>query len=192
MMSECLACSILRQMRLNGLRTMSNTEHGICTDRWKRASDDELFSTDERSRIMARIKGTGTVSEERLYEIVREVHGHMWKILCSGSSLPGTPDLVAPSLKQAIFADGCFFHLRPVHSRIPKSSTEYREHRLTRTVIRDRSRRAEIRGMGYGVWRVWEHDLRPTTVSRTTDRRRKRLDDRRARFGFRVPRCVAR
>lgn len=111
-----------------------------------------------RSRNMSRIRSQGTTPEQRLYKIVRKAAGR--RITKRNvKELPGQPDLLIPSLRIVIFADGCFFHSCPDHGHLPKSNARYWKPKLARNQMRDARSRRRLRRMGYSVWRVWEHDL---------------------------------
>lgn len=123
----------------------------------------DIFTRERRSEIMSRIPSNGTIPEERLFEAVRSILGPRWRIDRNVNSLPGRPDIVIPSLKVAVFLDGCFYHRCPVHGRDPKTNREYWVPKLANNVRRDRRNRRALRRMGFSVLRFWEHDLKPRT-----------------------------
>jgi DNA mismatch endonuclease (patch repair protein) len=119
----------------------------------------DVYTPEKRSRIMAAIRSSGTAPEEHLYSIVRGALGRRWRIDRNVRALPGQPDIVIPSLRLAIFLDGCFYHCCPRHGRIPKSNRAYWAPKLARNVCRDRANSRALRRIGFGVWRIWEHAL---------------------------------
>lgn len=127
----------------------------------------DVFTKIKRSQIMSRIRSTATTPERRLYVVVRELLGHRWKIELNVSRLPGKPDLVVPSLKLVVLADGCFYHSCNRHGHEPKSNREYWVPKLLRNKRRDVESRKKLRSLGFEVVRIWEHDLKRTTVNRT-------------------------
>lgn len=139
----------------------------------------DTLTKKQRSRLMSRIRSSGTKPEKILRRMMEELSGI--SISRNVRSLPGTPDLYLPGLSLAVFTDGCFWHRCPIHGRMPKSRTRFWRAKLSRNVERDRESRAALRGMGITVWSVWEHDLKPEALSRTRRnlrRRVKRLMDR--------------
>lgn len=130
----------------------------------------DRFSKRKRSEIMSRIRSTGTKPEERLYRIARTVLGHRPDVKKHVSYLPGNPDLYIPSLRLALFADGCFFHGCPTHGHIPKSNEQYWKEKISRNCLRDKRSRAALRRKGVSVWRCWEHDLQPSRLPIATKR----------------------
>ena len=85
----------------------------------------DIFTREKRSAVMANIRAHGSKPEERLYRLVRGVLGHRWRIDRNVEGLPGRPDVIIPSLRLVLLADGCFFHMCPQHGRIPDSHREY-------------------------------------------------------------------
>jgi DNA mismatch endonuclease (patch repair protein) len=136
----------------------------------------DIFTPGKRSAIMSRIRSCGTVPEASLYECVRQVLGHSRRVDKNVRVLPGKPDCVVPSLRLAIFVDGCFYHSCPLHGHTPKSNKAYWKPKLQRNRRRDRINRRELRKMGFAVWSFWEHDLKKRELGNLTSRLRRRLN----------------
>src|SRR5580698_284189 len=98
----------------------------------------DCFSEEFRSDVMSRIRSTGSKPEDRLVEIVRRVLGPKWRIDRNVRGLPGCPDVVVPSLRLCIFADGCFFHGCPSHWRPPATRREYWVPKIEGNIRRDK------------------------------------------------------
>ncbi|SNS43346.1 T/G mismatch-specific endonuclease [Geodermatophilus saharensis] len=74
--------------------------------------------------------------------------------------LPGArvrPDIVFTRRKVAVFVDGCFWHVCPVHGRQPTRNEWYWTPKLRRNVERDEQANAALQDAGWSVVRVWEH-----------------------------------
>jgi len=67
------------------------------------------------------------------------------------------PDLVFTRSRVAVFVDGCFWHVCPVHGRQPTHNEWYWTPKLKRNVERDRQADAALRSAGWRVVRIWEH-----------------------------------
>jgi DNA mismatch endonuclease (patch repair protein) len=67
------------------------------------------------------------------------------------------PDIVFTRKRVAVFVDGCFWHLCPVHGRKPKVNDWYWGPKLQRTVERDLAATAALEAAGWAVVRLWEH-----------------------------------
>ena len=74
--------------------------------------------------------------------------------------LPGTPDLVFPSGKVAVFVDGCFWHGCPVHYRTPGTNAAFWDAKIRRNQERDRRADRELRATGWVVVRLWSHQIK--------------------------------
>lgn len=76
--------------------------------------------------------------------------------------LPGTPDLVLPKYKTAIFVNGCFWHGHEgcKYFRLPKSNVEFWKEKIERNIERDRESMQALLDLGWNVIRVWECELR--------------------------------
>ena len=74
-------------------------------------------------------------------------------------SLFGKPDFLFPKLRVAVFVDGCFWHLCPKHSSIPANNRGYWKKKLSANRARDRLVTRTLRGQGWRVLRIWEHEL---------------------------------
>jgi DNA mismatch endonuclease (patch repair protein) len=72
--------------------------------------------------------------------------------------LPGKPDIVFTRAKLAVFVDGCWWHLCPVHGSIPKNNADWWRAKLHRNVERDRQKDEMLRAAGWSVLHVWEHE----------------------------------
>jgi DNA mismatch endonuclease (patch repair protein) len=68
------------------------------------------------------------------------------------------PDIVFTRRKIAVFVDGCFWHVCPIHGRYPTTNDWYWAPKLTRNMQRDQRVNAALRDAGWQVVRVWEHE----------------------------------
>lgn len=96
--------------------------------------------------------------------------------------LKGTPDLVFPKHKMAIFIHGCFWHQHHNCKRasIPQTRQEFWSRKLARNVQRDEESVAQLRSQGWRVEVIWECETKdPIQLQRRLSRmfsasRRKR------------------
>lgn len=72
--------------------------------------------------------------------------------------LPGTPDIVMPGRKVAIFVHGCFWHAHKEckYAKIPTSRRNYWIAKLQANVDRDQRATEQLVAMGWRVMCVWE------------------------------------
>ena len=115
----------------------------------------DRISPENRSRLMSRIKGKDTKPEM----IVRRwLHANGYRFRLHRRDLPGTPDIVLPKWRLAIFVHGCFWHRHEgcPKATMPDTHREFWEEKFRRNVERDRESRARLREMGWNVIVVWE------------------------------------
>jgi DNA mismatch endonuclease (patch repair protein) len=138
----------------------------------------DIFTQKKRSEVMSRIRGTGNKGTElRLIRIFRANGITGWRrgrslalravgarLEALGSKTRSTgrvkPDFVFPELKVAVFVDGCFWHGCPNHGTKPKTRASFWLAKITGNRARDRRVNRALRGRGWTVVRVWEHELR--------------------------------
>jgi DNA mismatch endonuclease (patch repair protein) len=96
--------------------------------------------------------------------IRRTVHGMGFRYRLHDRRLPGTPDLVFPSRRKAIFVHGCFWHRHPDPAcklaRMPKSRLDFWEPKLQGNRERDVRHQSELEALGWRFLVVWECQMR--------------------------------
>lgn len=115
----------------------------------------DMFSVEERSRVMARIKSKNTTPE---ISVRRALHAEGFRFRIHRSDLPGNPDIVLPKHRAVMFVNGCFWHRHKGCRRasVPKSNKDYWTKKLRRNVVRFEKNRRLLRKMGWRVLVVWE------------------------------------
>lgn len=76
--------------------------------------------------------------------------------------LPGTPDIVLPKHKTAIFVHGCFWHRHAGCGKatMPKTRVEFWTDKFERNVVRDREKEWALVAAGWRVLTIWECETR--------------------------------
>ena len=98
-------------------------------------------------------RSSGTVPELTLSRLLRK------KI--SKNDLPGRPDFVYPKTKLAVFLHGCFWHRCPeCRFDLPKTNRDFWSRKFARNKERDAVAISELKGLGWDVIVVWEHELK--------------------------------
>jgi DNA mismatch endonuclease, patch repair protein len=115
----------------------------------------DVMTPKQRSRCMSRVKSKNTKPEMRLRKALW-ADGFRYRLQYK---LPGKPDLVFVSGRLAVFVDGCFWHGCPDHATKPKTKEGFWATKLHENVERDRRVNWQLRGMGWNVLRVWQHDV---------------------------------
>lgn len=115
----------------------------------------------QRSRAMKNVKlENGPL--ERLVQ--KELRARRLRFKCNDRSLPGSPDIVFPTERIAVFVDGDFWHGWRLPAWEHKLSTFWRE-KLYSNRARDRRNFRKLRAMGWRVIRIWEHQLVDPSVA---------------------------
>lgn len=119
----------------------------------------DIKTPEERSQNMAAIRGKDTKPEM----IVRK---HLFsmglRFRVQVRKLPGTPDIVLPKYRTAIFVNGCFWHghEKCKYFRLPTSNVEFWKGKIERNIERDKESMQALFDLGWKVIRVWECELR--------------------------------
>jgi DNA mismatch endonuclease (patch repair protein) len=123
----------------------------------------DVFSSDDRSRIMASIRGRDTAPELLIRKIV---HRLGFRFRLHRRDLPGTPDIVFPRLHKIIFVHGCFWHMHRGCRRagLPRTNRTFWKSKISRNANRDRVDQQRLRKLGWDVLVVWQCDTKETTT----------------------------
>lgn len=115
----------------------------------------DTVSPARRSEIMGRIRGKNTSPELR---VRRAAHALGYRFRLHAKHLPGSPDLVFPRRRIALFVHGCFWHRHENcrYSYVPKSNIEFWARKFHNNVSRDQRVRGELECMGWKVHVIWE------------------------------------
>lgn len=118
----------------------------------------DRLSPEERSALMARIKNRDTRPEMIVRRLVWAM-GRRYRLHVS--KLPGKPDLVFSSTKQAIFIHGCYWHRHDCRKgkSVPSTRVEFWTNKFEQNKRRDAEARALLRGDGWSVLEIWECEL---------------------------------
>lgn len=116
-------------------------------------------TTEDRSKLMSRIRGTNTKPEIALRKALWAL-GVRYRL--NVKKLPGKPDIVIGKHKLAIFVDGEFWHGYDWKAKKPKikSDAEYWVKKIEGNMARDQNNNEKLRSKGFLVLRFWEQELR--------------------------------
>jgi DNA mismatch endonuclease (patch repair protein) len=117
-------------------------------------------------------------------ELRRELHRRGLRYRVDVAPLAGMrsrADVVFPSIKVAVFVDGCFWHGCPEHGTAPATNAAWWRDKLSANRARDRRVDAELECAGWKVVRVWEHESATAAADRVESAVRTALPQRRAR-----------
>ncbi|WP_073292179.1 very short patch repair endonuclease [Halomonas caseinilytica] len=116
---------------------------------------NDVVDSTTRSRMMQSIRGRDTKPELFLR---RYLHSLGYRFRLHRKDLPGSPDLVLPRYKLAIFVHGCFWHRHPscFYATTPGTKASFWEAKFAANVRRDREACKNLQQQGWRVLVVWE------------------------------------
>lgn len=107
-----------------------------------------------RSWVMARVKSKNTTPE---MAVRKAAHALGLRFRLHRRDLPGTPDLVFPGRRTAVFVHGCFWHRHGcARATTPTSNVRYWTAKFERNVERDARNAVDLRRLGWRCVRIWE------------------------------------
>ena len=119
----------------------------------------DVFTPDQRSAVMRRVKGRDTTPELKLRKLLTRM-GLRYRL--HRKDLPGSPDVAFMGRRVAIFMHGCFWHGHDCRrgARRPKANADYWLAKIGRNRARDAASLAALDAMGWRALVIWECDLR--------------------------------
>lgn len=119
----------------------------------------DVFSPEERSAIMRKVKGKDTKPELVIRSLLHRL-GYRFRL--HRKDLPGKPDIVLPKFKKVIFVHGCFWHGHKgcKNANRPKSNVSYWNKKIDRNMQRDKTNQSKLKDMGWDSLTIWECEIR--------------------------------
>lgn len=109
------------------------------------------------SARMSRQRRRDTEPEKQLRSSLHRL-GYRFRV---NYPVPGRPrrtiDVAFTRDRVAVFVDGCFWHVCPVHATWPRQNSGWWRTKLESNVSRDADTDAWLESSGWTVVRVWEH-----------------------------------
>lgn len=118
----------------------------------------DIVSEKKRSEMMAGVRQKNTKPELLLR---KQLHRLGLRYRLHVKELPGSPDLVFPKYKTAVFVHGCFWHQHAGcrRSRRPGTRKEWWNEKLQKNIDRDKRQESTLRSGGWRVQIVWECEV---------------------------------
>jgi DNA mismatch endonuclease (patch repair protein) len=117
------------------------------------------FTPQQRSAVMRAVPGKNSSAELKVRKALTRL-GARYRL--HRRDLPGSPDIVLPSRRLAIFVHGCFWHGHDCRrgARPPKTNAAYWTAKIARNQVRDRTAQAALAAAGWRAEVVWECELK--------------------------------
>ena len=119
----------------------------------------DVFDPAKRSDVMRRVKAKDTTPELKVRRLLTRL-GARYRL--HRKDLPGSPDIVLPGRRLAIFVHGCFWHGHDCArgARVPKANRDYWVAKVARNRARDAASQARLATLGWRVETVWECEMK--------------------------------
>lgn len=118
----------------------------------------DVVDVETRSRMMSNIRSKNT-SPELL--IRKALHARGFRFRVHAKNLPGTPDLVLPKYKAAVFIHGCFWHGHHCsYFKVPQTRQAFWLEKIGKNQVRDAHQIAALRALNWRVLIIWECAVR--------------------------------
>ena len=126
----------------------------------------DVFDPVTRSAVMRRVKGRDTGPGRVMRKLLTRL-GARYRL--QRADLPGTPDIVMPGRRLAIFVHGCFWHGHACArgARVPKQNAAYWTAKIDRNRARDSVYLTALTASGWRVETVWECEMKDAAALET-------------------------
>lgn len=128
---------------------------------------DEVFMVDifddvKRSEIMRKIKNKNTAPEMIIRKMLTQM-GFRYRL--NTKKLSCKPDIVFPSLKKAIFINGCFWHGHSCKKgKLPNTNRDFWAQKIFRNIERDKVNYSTCLSNGWSYLVIWQCEIRTSNT----------------------------
>lgn len=129
----------------------------------------DCLTPEQRHHVMAAIHSASTEPELKLRRSLWCL-GYRYRV--NDRRLSGTPDIVLPKYRTAIFVHGCFWHGHKgcKFYTVPKTNTVFWAAKIARNQERDQEVWRQLEAKGWSVIIVWECQLKKAVLEETIHR----------------------
>lgn len=142
----------------------------------------DKMTRQQRSKCMSHIRAKDTLPE---VVIRRELFRQGYRFRKNVKTLPGTPDIVMPKYRTAVFINGCFWHGHKgcPHYTIPKTNDRFWRDKISGNQIRDQYNIQQLESLEWNVITIWECETKPALLPFTMDRLTEELAANKSKWG---------
>ena len=124
----------------------------------------DFLNRRQRSSLMSRVRSHGNEATElRFVRLLKDSRITGWR---RQRPLLGKPDFVFLKCRLAVFVDGCFWHGCPRCYSEPKSNRVFWRQKIAANRKRALTVNRALRKAGWGVLRIWQHELKRKNEAR--------------------------
>ena len=129
----------------------------------------DFLTPAQRHLRMSQIHSSNTKPELKLRHALWRL-GFRYRM--NDRRLPGSPDIVLPKYRTAIFIHGCFWHGHKgcKNYTVPKTNTDFWVTKVARNQERDQEVWRQLEAKGWSVIIVWECELKKSVLDETINR----------------------
>lgn len=119
----------------------------------------DIVSPEKRSEMMSKVRSKDSVAEKKVRSAL---HAAGYRFRLHRKDLPGTPDIVLPKYRLAIFVHGCFWHRHHGCSRAsrPRTNQPFWDKKFSENVNRDMKAKLALEALEWRVFVIWECVIR--------------------------------
>ena len=134
----------------------------------------DRMTLQQRHACMSHIRSKDTRPE---HAVRRELWRRGYRYRLNVRTLPGTPDIVLPKYRTAIFVNGCFWHGHRGCSKytVPKTNVDFWKAKVAHNQERDALNIQRLESISWNVITVWECELSKALLPATIDRIEARI-----------------
>ncbi len=129
----------------------------------------DIFTEEQRHEVMSRVISKGTKTEKKVRQALFR-SGFRYRV--NVKNLPGTPDIVLPKYRTAIFVNGCFWHGHKgcKYYTVPETNVEFWVDKVRKNKERDALNNQRLESLSWSVVTIWECELKGKAFDATMER----------------------
>lgn len=129
----------------------------------------DIFTEEQRHEVMSRVISKGTKPEKKVRQALFR-SGFRYRV--NVNTLPGTPDIVLPKYRTAIFVNGCFWHGHKgcKYYTVPETNVEFWVDKVRKNKERDALNNQRLESLSWSVVTIWECELKGKAFDATMER----------------------
>ena len=114
----------------------------------------DKLTPEQRHRNMSRIRSRDTKPEKKVRQTLFR-SGFRYRL--NVRNLPGTPDIVLPKYRTAIFVNGCFWHGHKgcKYYTVPSTNVEFWMDKVRRNKERDDLNNQRLESLSWSIITIW-------------------------------------